>query len=110
LSEFFFVFLLPIGFFAASTGAAAALQTAANDPRIRTVVCRGGRPDLAAESLAEVKVSVLLLVGGSDPEVLSLNQWARQRLPMGKLTVGFKIPIFVTKGILTKPVFRLYKI
>ncbi len=77
---------LPIGYFGASTGAAAALQAAAAIPElIKAVVSRGGRPDLAgAHDLTRVAAPTLLLVGGQDPEVLELNQEALQRLPCTK--------------------------
>jgi pimeloyl-ACP methyl ester carboxylesterase len=72
---------LPVGLFGASTGAAAALVAASNRPeRIWAVVSRGGRPDLARQSLAFVVAPTLLLVGGLDTEVLALNQWARRQL------------------------------
>jgi dienelactone hydrolase len=73
---------LPIGLFGASTGAAAALATAAERPRdVRAVVCRGGRPDLAGDQvLARVRAPVLLLVGGRDEVVLQLNRDAASRL------------------------------
>jgi putative phosphoribosyl transferase len=72
---------LPLGLFGASTGAAAALVAAAQDPAaIAAVVSRGGRPDLAAGSLAQVKASTLLIVGGFDHEVLELNRWALRQL------------------------------
>ena len=66
---------LPLGYFGASTGAAAALWAAA-DPRsqVRAVVSRGGRPDLAARRLAQVSVPTLLIVGGRDEMVLRLNR------------------------------------
>lgn len=66
---------LPVGYFGASTGAAAAL-TAAADPhaRVAAVVSRGGRPDLAGSRLAEVRAPTLLIVGGSDEVVLELNR------------------------------------
>jgi pimeloyl-ACP methyl ester carboxylesterase len=68
---------LPIGLFGASTGAAAALVAAANGPaRIRAVVSRGGRPDLAEEALFRVEAATLLIVGGLDYEVLDLNRRA----------------------------------
>lgn len=68
---------LPIGYFGASTGAAAALVAAANDPdRIHAVVSRGGRPDLARRSLALVKAPTLLIVGGADEYVVELNKKA----------------------------------
>lgn len=72
---------LPIGYFGASTGAAAALVAAAQLPGLVTVVVsRGGRPDLAAEALGKVCASVLLLVGGQDEMVISLNRQAFSRL------------------------------
>lgn len=72
---------LPIGLFGASTGAAAALITAATlGSRISAVVSRGGRPDLAAEHLREVKAPTLLIVGGADRTVLELNQKAMERM------------------------------
>jgi putative phosphoribosyl transferase len=67
----------PIGLFGASTGAAAALVAAAMRPsRVRAVVSRGGRPDLAADHLAKVRQPTLLIVGQRDPAVLELNQAA----------------------------------
>ena len=72
---------LPIGYFGASTGAAAALVAAAKRAdAVRAVVSRGGRPDLAGASLAEVRAPTLLIVGGADPEVLDLNRLALARL------------------------------
>ncbi len=72
---------LPLGYFGASTGAAAALRAAATRPRhLRAVVSRGGRPDLAAEHLPNVQVPTLLIVGGDDSQVLALNRAARRRL------------------------------
>jgi putative phosphoribosyl transferase len=72
---------LPIGYFGASTGAAAALIAAAQRPEeIFAVVSRGGRPDLAAEALAAVKAPTLLIVGSSDTTVLALNRQAQQRM------------------------------
>ena len=71
----------PIGLFGASTGAAAALQAAAApDSTVRTVVSRGGRPDLAAEALALVRCPVLLLVGGDDLPTIHANEAAAARL------------------------------
>jgi dienelactone hydrolase len=65
---------LPIGLFGASTGAAAALMTAAARPdAVRTVVSRGGRPDLAGNALPRVKAPTLLIVGGRDQPVIELN-------------------------------------
>jgi putative phosphoribosyl transferase len=78
----------PIGLFGASTGAAAALKAAAlADGTIRAVVSRGGRPDLAGESLALVKCPTLLIVGGDDTAVLQLNQDAFARLKCEKRLV-----------------------
>lgn len=75
---------LPIGLFGASTGAAAALVAAAHDPgRVFAVVSRGGRPDLAADSLKLVRAPTLLIVGGDDPVVLDLNKSALRQLPRG---------------------------
>jgi putative phosphoribosyl transferase len=68
---------LKIGHFGASTGAAAALVAATELPnRIRAVVSRGGRPDLAGAALARVEAPTLLIVGGADPVVLDLNRKA----------------------------------
>jgi len=65
---------LPIGLFGASTGAAAALVTAARLPgSVRAVVSRGGRPDLAGPALRDVQAAVLLIVGSLDQTVLALN-------------------------------------
>ena len=73
---------LPVGLFGASTGAAAALGTAAARPGVvHSVVSRGGRPDLAAEALSEVRVPTLLLVGSLDRQVIALNEQAAARLP-----------------------------
>jgi len=71
---------LPIGFFGASTGAAAALAAAARLAPVRAVVSRGGRPDLAGPALAQVRAPTLLIVGGNDPQVLALNQEALRQL------------------------------
>lgn len=73
---------LPIAYFGASTGAAAALQAAAAlGAKVQAVVSRGGRPDLAgAHDLARVQAPTLLLVGGADTEVLQLNREAYAQL------------------------------
>ncbi|PWB83039.1 MAG: hydrolase [Methylocystaceae bacterium] len=72
---------LPIGLFGASTGAAAALLAAARRPkRVRAIVSRGGRPDLAGDALADVRAPTLLIVGGLDHDVLTLNRDALRRL------------------------------
>jgi putative phosphoribosyl transferase len=68
---------LPIGYFGASTGAAAALAAAAAHPdRVAAVVSRGGRPDLAGAQLADVQAPTLLIVGSRDEVVLELNRQA----------------------------------
>jgi putative phosphoribosyl transferase len=68
---------LPIGYFGASTGAAAALCAAAElGDDIRAVVSRGGRPDMAGECLGRVTAPTLLIVGGADRQVLVLNEQA----------------------------------
>ena len=71
---------LSIGYFGASTGAAAALAAAARVPKVGAVVSRGGRPDLAGAALIVVRAPTLLIVGGSDPEVLALNRAALAQL------------------------------
>lgn len=71
-----------LGYFGASTGAAAALVAAARRPRtIRAVVSRGGRPDLARDALERVQAPTLLIVGGADHAVLELNEDALDRIP-----------------------------
>ena len=72
---------LPLGLFGSSSGAAIALQVAAQaQPLVRAVVCRGGRPDLVPGSLGDVCCPTLLLVGSLDLDVLELNTWAAARL------------------------------
>jgi putative phosphoribosyl transferase len=75
---------LPIGLFGASTGAAAALVAAAEEPGVAVVVSRGGRPDLAGPALERVHAPTLLIVGGDDMEVLLLNRQALAALPCEK--------------------------
>ncbi|MGW6546401.1 dienelactone hydrolase family protein [Streptomyces massasporeus] len=73
---------LPVVLFGASTGAGAALLAAAQRPdRVRAIVSRGGRPDLAGDALDAVRAPVLLIVGGRDTQVLWLNEEAARRLP-----------------------------
>jgi len=67
---------LTIGYFGASTGAAAALVAAAELPEVHAIVSRGGRPDLAGATLRRVRAPTLLIVGGFDFEVLELNRAA----------------------------------
>ncbi|MCF3934874.1 dienelactone hydrolase family protein [Acuticoccus sp. M5D2P5] len=70
-----------LGYFGASTGAAAALIAAARQGAgVAAVVSRGGRPDLATDALAHVVAPTLLIVGGSDTDVLALNRAALRRL------------------------------
>lgn len=71
--------MLPIGLFGASTGAAAAL-IAATRTDVGAVVSRGGRPDLAADALPDVRCPTLLIVGGDDHVVIDLNRQAMQRM------------------------------
>jgi putative phosphoribosyl transferase len=72
---------LPVAYFGASTGAAAALVAAARRPeRVAAVVSRGGRPDLAADDLPRVQAPTLLIVGGADLPVISVNRQALARL------------------------------
>ncbi|MCE9508295.1 MAG: dienelactone hydrolase family protein [Alphaproteobacteria bacterium] len=80
---------LPLGYFGASTGAAAALIAAARQgDKVRAVVSRGGRPDLAGDFLPIVKAPALLIVGGHDPEVMTLNRRALEKLnPRSTLSI-----------------------
>ncbi|HEY7166535.1 MAG TPA: dienelactone hydrolase family protein [Candidatus Binatia bacterium] len=72
---------LPVGYFGASTGAAAALNAAASlGSTVGAVVSRGGRPDLAGDALAQVKSPTLLIVGGLDDVVIDLNRQAYRQL------------------------------
>jgi dienelactone hydrolase len=72
---------LPLGYFGASTGAAAALVAATQRPeRVSAVVSRGGRPDLAGDALPQVTAPALLIVGGADEGVTELNERALGRL------------------------------
>ncbi len=76
---------LALGYFGASTGGAAALVAAAAfTTKVRAVVSRGGRPDLAGQALAYVKAATLLIVGECDEEVLSLNEKAFEQLTCEK--------------------------
>jgi putative phosphoribosyl transferase len=72
---------LALGYFGASTGAAAALVAAAARPQIvRAVVSRGGRPDLAGDALQRVRAATLLIVGANDFQVLALNLGAKDSM------------------------------
>lgn len=76
-----------IGYFGASTGAASALRAAAKIPEVAAVVSRGGRPDLATDQLNEVRSPVLLIVGGKDKDVLSMNRDALKKMNCPKKLV-----------------------
>lgn len=76
---------LAVGYFGASTGAAAALVAAAQKPAaVRAIVSRGGRPDLAGEALARVQAPTLLIVGGHDYTVIEMNREALAELGVEK--------------------------
>jgi dienelactone hydrolase len=76
---------LRIGYFGASTGAAAAMVASLQRPQnIRAIVCRGGRPDLADDILSEVKAPTLLIVGSNDETVLEYNQASLKKLTCEK--------------------------
>jgi putative phosphoribosyl transferase len=78
---------LPIGYFGASTGAAAALMAAKERIDIFAIVSRGGRPDLALADLPKVYAPTLLLVGTEDKQVIPLNQLAKEQLTNAQLTL-----------------------
>jgi pimeloyl-ACP methyl ester carboxylesterase len=72
---------LPLAYFGASTGAAAALVAAAERTQaVKAVVSRGGRPDLAGGALPQVRAATLLIVGGDDYQVIELNRAALEKL------------------------------
>ena len=72
---------LPVGYFGASTGAGAALVAAAERPAaVAAVVSRGGRPDLAGQSLGSVRAPTLLIVGGADEPVIEMNRDAMRQM------------------------------
>ncbi len=73
-----------VGYFGASTGAAAALQASTTISNVSAIVSRGGRPDLAWDYLEKVKAPTLLIVGGKDEGVLQLNQQALAQLKVDK--------------------------
>src|SRR3954471_2723293 len=100
---------LPLATFGASTGAAAALITAADRPdQIRAVVSRGGRPDLAGEALGRVRAPTLLIVGGADREVLELNRDAARQLTTEQqvIVVPGATPLFPEPGALEQVIDR----
>jgi dienelactone hydrolase len=81
IADLFKIGHLPMGYFGASTGAAAALIAAAQVPGpIRGIVSRGGRPDLAGTFLPKVKAPTLLIAGGADYSVIDLNKKALNEL------------------------------
>jgi pimeloyl-ACP methyl ester carboxylesterase len=96
---------LPLGLFGASTGAAAALMASALRPgRVHALVCRGGRPDLAASALPAVTVPTLMIVGGTDLDVLDLNQQAiaRMRAPVRLKIIPGASHLFEEPGALDR--------
>ena len=76
-----------VGYFGASTGAAVAIVAAAERPKVRAIVSRGGRPDLAKSALLLVKAPTLLIVGGEDDMVIGLNQRAYDQIKAEKKLV-----------------------
>ncbi len=96
---------LSMGYFGASTGAAAALQAAAQEPQeIAAVVSRGGRPDLAMKYLARVTAPTLLIVGGEDIPVIPLNEsaYAQLNCPKKLIIVPGATHLFEEPGALDK--------
>jgi putative phosphoribosyl transferase len=79
---------MSIGYFGASTGAAAALLAAAKLPEtVKAIVSRGGRPDLAERSLKNVQTPTLLMIGGNDEPVILMNNFAFEKLQCEKKIV-----------------------
>jgi dienelactone hydrolase len=74
---------LPLGYFGASTGAAAALVASVNRPEVKAIVSRGGRPDMAEAYLKKVIAPTLLIVGGDDYQVIEFNKSALQLMEPG---------------------------
>jgi len=100
---------LNIGYFGASTGAAAALVAAAEQPNlVKAVVSRGGRPDLAGSKLDKVKCPTLLIVGGCDGTVIEMNKDAFSRLKSEKklLIISDATHLFEEKGKLEEVAVR----
>jgi len=96
---------MPLGYFGASTGAAAALQAAARKPDgVAAVVSRGGRPDLAMDYLHLVRSPTLLIVGGEDRPVIPLNEFAYKKLicPKEMVVVPGATHLFEEPGALAK--------
>jgi putative phosphoribosyl transferase len=100
---------LRLGYFGASTGAAAALVAAAQRPEIiDAVVSRGGRPDLAGDYLAEVTAPTLLIVGERDTEVIELNRQALKAMrgPTELQIVPYATHLFEEPGALEQVALR----
>ncbi len=96
---------LPFAYFGASTGAASALIAASKLPnKIKAVVSRGGRPDMASGYLEDVKAPTLLLVGELDFQVLTLNQQAFEQLncPKTLKIIGGATHLFEEQGTMTQ--------
>ena len=95
---------LPVGYFGASTGAAATLAavTATPRPRVAAIVSRGGRPDLVGGRLAQVQTPTLLIVGGADKVVLDLNQraWAQLKCESRLAVIPGATHLFCEPGAL----------
>ena len=94
---------VPIGYFGASTGAAAALVAAAGfGDTLKALVSRGGRPDLAGPALPHVRAATLLLVGSRDPQVLELNRSAVEvlRCPKQLILIPGATHLFEEPGTL----------
>ena len=94
-----------LGYFGASTGAAAALQAAARKPdRVAAVVSRGGRPDLAMDYLHLVRSPTLLIIGGEDTPVIPLNESAYKtlRCPKEMIVVPGATHLFEEPGALER--------
>jgi putative phosphoribosyl transferase len=92
-----------LGYFGASTGAAAALVAAARRPQgVEAIVSRGGRPDLAADYLPRVKAPTLLIVGGNDDVVITLNEEALAllRCPKQMIVIPGATHLFPEPGAL----------
>ena len=98
---------LPVGAFGASTGAAAALIAAAREPdRVRAVVSRGGRPELAGEDLASVRAPTLLIAGDADSSVVELNRGVLRELRLSRESSLEIVPraghLFAERGALER--------
>jgi putative phosphoribosyl transferase len=98
---------LDVGYFGASTGAAAAIVAAASRDDIAAIVSRGGRPDLAGEALRIVTAPTLLIVGSADLQVLDLNRAASTQMPgtVELMTVPGATHLFEEPGTLEQASF-----